>query len=1087
MKREWTRWVLCALCAGAVAVAGAGCDDDPGGGGPVADAGGGDGGGGADGGDGCVDGDGDGVGVGGACPGEQDCNDRDSARYPGAEEVCADRKDNDCDGLVDETCACRPGELRLCSSHADDPASLAGGEIRCKPGVQRCEDGAWSDVCEGEIGPEAESCNLIDDDCDGEADEGTRTPLGLCIADLPPDYVPPTESCGPTGEGNGFDEDGDGEVDEDCSCAVPGFDPNLPRTGQPCYSGPPSTLGVGACAGGTRSCVGGAWEACVGDTTPTAEVCGDQEDNDCDGLVDEGCVSCAPTEADEVTCDGIDNDCDGVIDEGLRNACGGCGAVAETDTCNNGLDDDCDGEVDEGCTCTQSAQPCYTGPPEAAGVGVCDRGTQRCEDEFLGACVGSVLPGVEQCGADGLGNGADEDCDGEVDEGCGCAEGATRLCGVSAGVCEYGTQTCAGGQWGECAGGVGPTEADEVTSDGIDNDCDGVTDEGLLNACGTCGQSCYTQDFDTSTDGDVAEGAERVDANDPNNPTGRPGVSLSSETTFLPYLWAANHDFDTVSKFNTDTKTEDARYWVGDNPSRTAVDLDGNMWVIGRNDGRVTKIYAKISDCVDRVRSDGAPADGVIQTSTNINGVLTVENSAAAPLDDECVAYSGLPDPNFTSGRGVAIDSNGAVWVGYSNNGGAIQKIDPYTFVAEPTIVTSGIPLLAPDANGDFQPVLDGNGVQQTGSFGRVYGMVGDSQGNLFVAGLFDRHAIAQYDVNAGQWVGLFTNTRCATYGIAVDGLDRIWAGCSNPGWGSVGGGPASQGGGYLMLDRATGKMHRFYVPAAIDARAGRLPNPLEVITTAHDVVDEALDCAGRCADFRITALAVEPATGDVWGAFYDKGYIGRLIVNDADYAQSTWRFIPALRNPDNSTIANGYSNAMRGVGFDPTGTAWYLGAGTDFVFEIDPTPGAEARVAQYDIGQGSHYTYSDFTGASLFNFTAPRGLWRTYFDTSFEGAVVDTLRWEAYVPPNTRARVRVRSVDPATRMPQSGWLPVPGAGGQASYFDYPEGAAMDTVDLVAAGGPLVGESFEIEVLLTTTDRDVRPIIHDISLGWQRP
>jgi hypothetical protein len=46
--------------------------------------------------------------------------------------------------------------------------------------------------------------------------------------------------------------------------------------------------------------------------TPTAEKCGDDIDNDCDGTTDEGCSCQKATEI----CDGVDNDCDGEIDEG---------------------------------------------------------------------------------------------------------------------------------------------------------------------------------------------------------------------------------------------------------------------------------------------------------------------------------------------------------------------------------------------------------------------------------------------------------------------------------------------------------------------------------------------------------------------------------------------------------------------------------------------------------------------------------------------------------------------------------------------------------------------------------------------------
>ncbi|MCA9542003.1 MAG: hypothetical protein KC620_24065, partial [Myxococcales bacterium] len=89
-----------------------------------------------------------------------------------------------------------------------------------------------------------------------------------------------------------------------------------------------------------------------------AEVCGDGRDQDCDGLVDEGCPGAMPSPE---VCDGVDNDGDGRTDEGfdrdndMFTACGGdCDdrdpAVrpGAYDDCNR-RDDDCDGRIDEEC------------------------------------------------------------------------------------------------------------------------------------------------------------------------------------------------------------------------------------------------------------------------------------------------------------------------------------------------------------------------------------------------------------------------------------------------------------------------------------------------------------------------------------------------------------------------------------------------------------------------------------------------------------------------------------------------------------------------------------------------------------------
>lgn len=50
----------------------------------------------------CVDADGDGYYAQAGCGTAVDCDDNDSSIHPGADEICSDGIDNDCDGIVDE-------------------------------------------------------------------------------------------------------------------------------------------------------------------------------------------------------------------------------------------------------------------------------------------------------------------------------------------------------------------------------------------------------------------------------------------------------------------------------------------------------------------------------------------------------------------------------------------------------------------------------------------------------------------------------------------------------------------------------------------------------------------------------------------------------------------------------------------------------------------------------------------------------------------------------------------------------------------------------------------------------------------------
>ena len=95
------------------------------------------------------------------------------------------------------------------------------------------------------------------------------------------------------------------------------------------------------------------------------------------------------------------------------------------------------------------ARPCYTGPSETRGVGVCVGGMRTCTNGNYTRCMGEVKPSLELC------NGADDDCDGMVDDLCvgqggGAAGGGSAMAGGSAG---GGTAGAGGGD--PMAGGAG--------------------------------------------------------------------------------------------------------------------------------------------------------------------------------------------------------------------------------------------------------------------------------------------------------------------------------------------------------------------------------------------------------------------------------------------------------------------------------------------------------------------------------------------------------------------------------------------------------------------------------------------------------
>lgn len=435
---------------------------------------------------------------------------------------------------------------------------------------------------------------------------------------------------------------------------------------------------------------------------------------------------------------------------------------------------------------------------------------------------------------------------------------------------------------------------DEVCN-GLDDDCNGVADEGFTLRCSTTEDGVVAE---LTGDG-FADGIVRnlLRGNDI-------GVALPSLPARNESIWVAASADDLVSRIRISDGVEVGRYIVGNNPSRTAVDGEGNAWVAMRG---------SLNDDGD----PGEPLEGVVKIDGNCTPAVT------PPLATrECVLLDLEDVGNLL--RGVAIDARGDVWIG-AHAGAEVIQLHGRTGE-----VLQRVPM---------------------DPFARPYGLAIDEAGYVWVAAVQgDVHVLRVDPVLGAVDVALDFDQldRNTPYGIAADGIGGIWFGSQTANVFRVDAetfevthehaiGRATRG--VAVDDRglvwAADSFQNMLVAA--DPESGEVLHEIPVGTGPVGVAVDHDGFVWAANVFSDDVTRVDPVSGDVLGTFP----VGRTPYTYSDMTGSAFRVFRRLRGIFRGTYDVGAADARwTGVRVDAeigTGTAQYRMRASDGSLEGVP------------------------------------------------------------------------------------------------------------------------------------------------------
>ncbi|GDX83218.1 hypothetical protein LBMAG42_50290 [Deltaproteobacteria bacterium] len=558
-----------------------------------------------DGSTGYADADGDGYA---AC---EECDDADAANNPAATELC-DGADNDCDGTVDEADA-SGASTWYADADLDGYGDAGAATVACDAPSGAVADATDCDDSSSAVNPAVvETCNGIDDNCDGVVDEDTASDASTWYADTdgdgygdaaastdacsaPGGYVSVASDCD-DGESavnpaalescNGIDDNCDGTVDEDGASDV--------RTW---YADNDGDM-YGAAGTSVEDC-----------TQPAGYVADDQDCDDSAAGVNPAALE---------LCDGLDNDCDTVVDEAT---------AADAATWYTDADGDSYGNS------ASATVACDAPAGSVADATDCDDG-----DPAVNPAATEVCDGI------------DNDCDAQVDDDDGSLDLSTASTWYAdADSDSYGNAASATVSCDAPAGAVSDAadcdDSDAAINpaavevcDGVDNDCALGADDGLPTS------TWYDDD-----DADGWGGAAVVDCT---QPAGTVDNDYDCDDTDASVIPGGHEDcaWDScLGLLDDGIASSDGDYWIdfAGTPTETECDMttDGGGWTLVFADDFTAGAYAGWSGTT-------TTSCGVWGTILGGYGVM-----AGGTLDVDATTFSISHTESWVTLDYIALDS----------------------------------------------------------------------------------------------------------------------------------------------------------------------------------------------------------------------------------------------------------------------------------------------------------------------------------------------------------------------------------------------------------------------------------------------